>query len=205
MAALVSQGPAGDEADEILARAAEAYRHATTLKAEFVQKIEIRALEQEREGRGVVYQKKPNFFMMKFEDPAGDIVVADGQHFWMYYPSAQPGQVIKTSITRGPNNPGLGSQFVDNPSHRYAATYVGREEVAGRSAHLLALVPKFDAPYTLVRVWIDASDHLVRKFEVYEENDTVRTVTLTDLQTGIELPDELFRFSPPEGVEVFSG
>ena len=203
-AALAVQGPSSAQANEILAKAGEAYSSTVTLQAEFVQKIEIPALEQKRQGRGMVYQKKPNYFLMRFDDPPGDMVVADGQFFWLYYPSAQPDQVIKTTIERGGNSPGFGSQFVQHPSSRYAATYISREKLDGRTVHLLSLVPKFDAPYILVRVWIDATDYLVRKFEVYEENDTVRTIQLINLQAGLDLPDELFQFSLPEGVEVFS-
>lgn len=203
-AAAVQAGPAADSADVILAEAAEAYRRATTLQSEFVQKIEIPALEREREGRGIVYQKKPNYFLMKFDEPEGDIVVADGEWFWMYYPSAQPDQVVRTAIDRTAEGATLGGQFLVNPTERYVATYVGRDLVGGRPAYLLSLVPKFDAPYTLVRVWIDARDYLVRKFEVHEENETVRTITLSNVKAGIDLPETLFQFSPPKGVEVFT-
>lgn len=205
LAATLGVHPQVDErAEEILAKASEAYKAVTTVRSEFVQKIEIRALEREKEGRGTVFQKKPNYFLMKFEQPEGDMLVADGEFFWMYYPSAQPGQVIKTAINQTPEGATLGGQFLVNPTERYVATYVGSEPVDGRPAHLLSLVPKFEAPYTLVRVWVDANDYLVRKFEIYEENETVRTITLSNVQAGIDLPDDLFRFSPPPGVEVFT-
>jgi outer membrane lipoprotein carrier protein len=193
-----------DSAEAILARAAKAYETVTTLRSEFVQRIEIPALERRQEGRGVVYQKKPNYFLMRFEEPKGDVVVADGEWFWMYYPSAQPDQVVRTRMDRTAEGATLGGQFLVKPTERYVATYVGREEVEGRPAYLLALVPKFEAPYTLVRVWVDAGDYLVRKFEVIEENETVRTILLRNVETGVELPDELFRFTPPPGVEVFT-
>lgn len=196
--------PAQDDAERILERAAKAYQAATTLRSEFVQKIEIRALEREKEGRGVVYQKKPRYFLMRFEEPKGDIVVADGSYFWMYYPSAQPDQVIRTEMDQTTEGATLGGQFLTNPSERYVATYVKREAVNGRDAHLIALVPKFQAPYTLVRVWIDAEDHLVRKFEIFEENETVRTITLRNVEAGVPISDDLFSFSPPAGVEVFT-
>ena len=195
---------AQDQAEDILARAARAYEEVVTLRSHFVQRIEIPALEREKEGRGIVYQKKPNFFLMRFDDPQGDMVVADGEWFWMYYPSAQPDQVIRTAIQRTTENATLGGQFLVNPTQRYVATYVGRDSVGERAAHLLSLVPKFDAPYTLVRVWIDAGDYLVRKFEVHEENETVRTITLSNVEAGIDLSDDLFSFTPPPGVEVFT-
>lgn len=194
-----------DSSEAILSRASRAYEEATTLQADFVQKIDIPALEQTKTGRGVVYQKKPNYFLMKFEDPAGDVVVADGKWFWMYYPSAQPDQVIRTAIDQAsPEGATLGGRFLENPTARYVATYVRRDTVDGRPAYLVSLVPKFDAPYTLVRVWIDAGDYLVRQFEVHEENGTVRTMTLTHVKADVSLPDRLFRFSPPAGVQVFT-
>jgi chaperone LolA len=191
-------------AQEILTKASRAYDQVVTLKSDFVQQIEIPALETEKEGRGVIYQKKPNYFLMKFDQPAGDMVVADGEWFWMYYPSAQPDQVIRTAIDRSSTSATLGQQFLVDPSERYVATYVKQENVGDRPAHLLALVPKFDAPYTLVRVWIDAEDFLVRKFEVHEENETVRTLTLRNVQADIDLADDLFSFIPPPGVEVYT-
>jgi outer membrane lipoprotein-sorting protein len=196
--------PQADKSIEVLASAAEAYRQATTLRSEFIQRIEITALEREAEGRGVVYQKKPNLFLMKFEEPAGDVVVADGEWFWMYYPSAQPDQVIRTAIDQTAEGATLGGEFLVNPADRYVATYVDIEELDGRAAHLVALVPKYEAPYTLVRVWIDAADYLVRKFEIYEENETIRTIILRNVEAGVDLPSDLFQFTPPPGVEVFT-
>lgn len=205
LAATLGAHPQVDErAEAILAKASDAYKAVTTVRSEFVQKIEIRALEREKAGSGTVFQKKPNYFLMKFDQPEGDMLVADGEFFWMYYPSAQPGQVIKTAINQSSEGATLGGQFLVNPSERYVATYVGSEPVDGRPAHLLSLVPKFEAPYTLVRVWVDANDYLVRKFEIYEENETIRTITLSNVQAGIDLPDDLFHFSPPPGVEVFT-
>jgi outer membrane lipoprotein carrier protein len=192
------------DADAILTRASQAYQGVQTISSEFVQKIEIRALETEKEGRGVIFQKRPNYFLMRFAEPRGDLVVADGQYFWMYYPSAQPDQVIRTAIERTSEGATLGSQFLVDPTERYVATYVQQESLEGRPAHLLALVPKFEAPYTLVRVWIDAADYLVRRFEIHEETETIRTITLRNLRTGVALPDSLFRFTPPPGVEVFT-
>lgn len=199
-----AQESSPDSAAALLERASTAYRDATTLRSRFVQEIRIPALDKERTGSGFVYQKKPNFFLMKFEEPAGDIVVADGEWFWMYYPSAQPDQVIRTAMARVPEAATLGGDFLTDPTERYVATYVERSQVAKRAAHLIALVPKFDAPYTLVRVWIDADDYLVRSFEIHEENGTIRTLTLSEMEAGVDLADTLFTFSPPPGVEVFT-
>lgn len=187
---------------ELLRRAERASAAVTTLRAEFRQRLEIPALEERREGYGFIYQKKPDLFLMKFGKPAGDFVLADGRHFWMYTPSTQTAQVLRTPMESTPEGANLQRQFVQGASKRYVPTYVKADTLAGRAAHVLALVPKFESGLTLVRVWIDAEDYLIRRFEMREESGTRRSVELTNLQVGISLPDSLFRWAPPAGVEV---
>ena len=51
-------------------------------------------------------------------------------------------------------------------------------------------------------VWIDAEDHLVRRFELTEDNGNVRRFDLSDVQINPTLRDDLFRFTPPPGAQV---
>lgn len=199
-----ARGLAAQAADpaEILRRAEQAYASVATLRAEFRQVLEIPALEERREGRGVILQKRPDLFLMKFDQPPGDLVLADGRHFWMYTPSAQSSQVLRTPMERTPEGADLHRQFVSGAADRYVPTYVKREAVGGRPAHLIALVPKFDSHLTLVRVWVDAEDFLVRRFEMREESGTRRVVEMMKVQVGVSIPDSVFRWTPPKGVEV---
>lgn len=190
------------DAADLLRQAEQAYASVSTLRADFHQTLEIPALEQRREGRGTIYQKKPDLFLMRFREPAGDFVLADGTHFWMYTPSTQTPQAIRTPMERTPEGADLQRQFVTGATVRYVATYVKTDSVAGRRAHLVSLVPKFDSPLTLVRVWIDAQDHLIRRFEMTEESGTKRIVQLSNLEVGLPLADSLFRWTPPRGVHV---
>jgi outer membrane lipoprotein-sorting protein len=52
-------------------------------------------------------------------------------------------------------------------------------------------------------VWIDKDDYLVRRFEMTEENNSVRTVEMRNLRTNHALPDNLFTFTPPAGAQIF--
>ena len=74
--------------------------------------------------------------------------------------------------------------------------------VGGRPAHVLVLRPRVETGFRSLRIWVDDRDHLVRRFEISEHNDVSRHFELSDLRTGVNLPDELFRFSPPEGTHV---
>ena len=46
---------------------------------------------------------------------------------------------------------------------------------------------------------------LVRRFKITEENGTVRTVELHELDPNASIPDEVFSFTPPAGTDVFAG
>lgn len=204
--------PAPD-VDYLLARARAAYDSLRTLRARFHQTIEMRVFEppRRREGRGTWYQRKPGFFRMDFDEPEGDLVVSDGRHVWLFYPSTHPGQVVKSRLEgaggqRGSEIVDLQGRVLEKARTDYEATYGGRETVEGHPSHLVVLEPRSrESPYTRIRVWIDARRWLVRRLVFEDRSETVRTVTLDEMETGVPVADSLFRFRPPEDVEVFEG
>jgi outer membrane lipoprotein carrier protein len=192
-----------DRAAEILSRVERTADGVRTLEADFTQSLTIPLLNQTQRGSGKLYQRKPDRFLMRFSDPAGDVMVADGRHFWLYYPSSDPRQVIRTSIAQGGEVVDFQRQFLSNPNARFAATLDGEEQVAGRAAYALTLVPRQASPYKVLRIWVDKQDYMVRRFELTEENDSVRRVELRNLRTNHALSDGLFTFTPPAGSQVF--
>ncbi|HEX6910876.1 MAG TPA: outer-membrane lipoprotein carrier protein LolA, partial [Longimicrobium sp.] len=72
-----------------------------------------------------------------------------------------------------------------------------------QASYVLTLVPRGASPYKILKVWIDKDDYLVRRFEMTEENDSVRRVELRNLRTNHALANSLFTFTPPEGAQVF--
>lgn len=194
-------------ARRLIRRAAERYRQLRSLRAHFRDTSEVPLLDRRRSGEGTWYQKGRGRFKMDYEEPPRDVIVADGSYLWLYYPSTHPGQVVRTRIESHPT----GTQMVDlqgrifrEARQGYDARYGGTREVLGRSTHLVVLTPTGPSPYRKVRVWIDATNDLVRKFEITEDNK-VRTVVLTDPEPDVAIPDSVFSFEVPEGVEVFSG
>lgn len=192
----------------VLRRAQERYRSLRSLRAEFRERVQVPLLDRERSGRGTWYQKGRSLFKLDYSEPAEDVVVSDGSHVWTYYPSSQPGQVTRTALDesdRGREMVDLMGRIFREARQGYRAEYAGRETLDGVDTHHVVLTPTGEAPYSRVELWIAPEDHLVRKFDVTEENETVRTVTLTDLEPNAQIADSVFRFDVPEGAEVFSG
>ena len=190
------------DAREVLLRAERAYDAVRSLRADFIQDLTVPLLGSSQRSRGQVFHRKPDRFLMRFSDPAGDVVVADGRQVWLYYPSSDPKQVIRTSSGEA-GRLDLQREFLSNPTERFEATLDGTESVDGRPATALTLVPRGASPYRKVRIWVDSRDALVRRFEITEINDAVRRVELRGLQANVTLGDDLFSFTPPAGTQVF--
>ena len=196
------------EVRDLLARAEATYDGLSSMRARFVQKIEITLLGRERTGSGDWYQKGRGRFKMDFSDPEGDLIVADGTTLWLYYPSTHPGQVIRSTIDANATGAGmvdLQGRIFEEAGQAYDAVLEGRKDVAGHPTWLVSLTPRAESPYRKVRVWVDVESLLVRRFEITEENETLRTVELYDLEPNASIPDEVFSFTPPAGTDVFAG
>ena len=194
---------AQDRAAEILRRAERVALGIRSMEADFVQTLNVPLLGTNQRSAGKMYQRRPDRFLMKFSDPAGDIMVADGRHFWIYYPSSDKTQVIRTSVAAGGEQADFQRQFLSGATQKYVATLNGEENVAGQAAWALTLVPRGESPYKVVRIWVGKGDDLVRRIEMTEENESVRTVELRNIRTNHTIPDALFSFTPPAGTQVF--
>jgi outer membrane lipoprotein carrier protein len=187
----------------VLRRAAAAYENVRSLSADFVLNFENPLLRQRLTSRGTIYQRQPDRIALRFSDPEGDLIIGDGQYFWVYYPSNNPQQVIRApAAAAGESAVNLQAQFIGDPVARFDHTLEGTESVAGRSAHVLMLVPRQRVEYRSLKVWIDERDSLARRFEITEHNGSIRRFDLSNLQVNPSIPDAVFRFTPPQGANI---
>jgi len=201
-------GTPAPDVQVLLDRAREVYDGLTSMQAVFEQTIEIPLLGRRRDGSGSWYQKGPGRFKMDFTDPEGDVIVADGQFLWLYYPSTHPGQVIRSAIDANVTGAGmvdLQGRIFEEADSGYDAVLQGTDDVKGHVTWRIALTPTGESPYRRVRVWVDEDSFLVRRFEILVENETVRTVILDELRPNDSIADSVFEFVPPEGTDVFEG
>jgi outer membrane lipoprotein carrier protein len=197
-----AQSPAS-KAYAVLDQAVATYQDVHSLRAEFTQELTNPLLGTHTASAGTLFQREPDGFLMRFSKPAGDRIVSDGRYFWIYYPSVDAKQVIRSPAdVSGRPGVDLQAQFIGNPEQRFNATYDGTATLQGRKTDVLTLVPRTAAGYTSMKVWIDAQDHLVRQFEITGTQGLVRHIELRDIVVNLTLPDSLFQFTPPAGAHV---
>jgi outer membrane lipoprotein carrier protein len=188
----------------VLDRASATYQTITSLSADFVQVIVNPMIGAPDTTNGRLYQLRPSRFAMRFTDPKGDRIVADGRFLWLYTPSTTPGQVIRSRIPEfGTTGPNLIGQFVEQPRERYTAQYVRRDSLPDGVVDVIRLVPKeHDQPYSDAAIWVGREDGLVHRVDIKESSGQERTVILRNIKVNAGVPGRELTFSPPAGVRV---
>ncbi|MEP6692261.1 MAG: outer membrane lipoprotein chaperone LolA [Gemmatimonadaceae bacterium] len=191
--------------DATLDRAVAAYAKVKTVNASFTQVVSNPLTGSSATSRGEMLQMLPGKLSIRFTDPAGDRIVADGKSVWLYLPSSDAKQVVKLRAGQASTGtPDVMAQFLDSPKSRYAATDGGKASVTGRAAHVLHLVPKEGGmPFSRATIWVDDGDALVRQFEMTQADGQTRRVTITKLVVNGPVDASAFVFVPPKGVTVF--
>ena len=200
------QGEPGPvDVDSLLALANAAYASLDRLRAAFSQRIENPLLGRTREGRGTWHQAGRNRFRMDFDEPADDVYVADGSCLWLYEPSLHD-QVIVSALEEGVE---IGTidilgRLLSQARTSYNAVDEGTADIDDVETRVVSLTPReLPARYVEVRLWIGEPGRYVRRFRIREENQTLRTVTLTRLEPQAPIDPSVFDYAPPAGVPVF--
>lgn len=195
---------AGESGDALMRRAAEVYRGLHSFRADFKQEWRDDFVERSTE-KGTLYQRGQRQFAMRFTDPKGGAYVVDGNSIWFYDPENLPGQVAKwpASAAADPlTNYNVVQRFLSRPGEKYRATWLREELVEGQTTDVVRLEPLApDMGFRVATIWLDRRSVLPRKLEI-DEKIQVRIVSLSRLQPNAAIPNEVFTFTPPNGVRV---
>ncbi|NNL30292.1 MAG: outer membrane lipoprotein carrier protein LolA [Gemmatimonadetes bacterium] len=186
----------------IVDAAGERYAAVETVCADFTQQLSVPLLGSERTGTGRLCTGRPNLFSMRFDEPAGDIIVVDGESAWVYFPSNDEKTVMKAPAEQSAGGRDFHREFLVDTETKYDVTYEELEVLEGRQAHRLRLRPKQPASYRAAILWIDEGQPVLRRLRLEEENGNVRTITLDDVVFGAEVGADWFTFTVPPGALV---
>lgn len=191
------------------------------LQADFVQQAYLGSLDRVEEGRGRVAvrfdrhgQNLQPRFSWEYLAPSVQQIVSDGRTVWVYLPENQ--QVIESPL------PANGSEGVDDPlafltglgqlSKRFAVSWANPARDSEGHYRLLLTPHKSSAIVERLELVIDravlASNgsskpiYPVLVATVFGPSDSRTTITFRNVRLNKGLPDSLFDFKVPEGVEV---
>jgi len=180
------------------------YNHLQTLQAEFTETY--RGAGIERTESGSLWLKKPGKMRWEYRSPKEKLFLSDGQDAWFYLPGDR--QVRRSSVKklddlRSPLGFLLGKTRLEKELDGLSAAPDVTPTTAGNV--VLRGVPKAMADRVNEVVLEITPDYHIARIQFEEADESVTEYRFSEQKENAGIADQLFRFSPPPGVEVVDG
>ena len=198
--ALAGALPPPSAAAEALARRVEArQRGIQDLQGRFTQTYRSGVLGRDVVERGTVSVKRPGRMRWEYRDPEAKTFVSDGKSFYFYVPADK--QVI---VRDQGDSRGVTALLLSGKLDILAQFDVGLETTPA-GAPRLRLSPRTpEGEVERIYLEVDATDR-IRTIEILDPQGNRSRFDFQDLRENVGLPDRLFHFEVPRGVEVVTG
>jgi outer membrane lipoprotein carrier protein len=189
------------------AEVAQALQHKVdTIKdfsADFVHSYEGGVLHKRLTERGHLLVKKPGKMRWEYSAPEEKLFVSDGVKLYSYIP--QDKQVIVSSVPRGDqaSTPALFLTGKGNLARDFTASAAEVPPGLPAGTQALKLVPRVgQQDYDWLVLAFDPATFEIRGLVTADAQGGTSTFSFTNLKENIGIPDKLFTFKIPRGVDV---
>lgn len=167
-------------------------------KARFAQMVLDKNLKPLQQAQGVMQFSRPGKFRWDYQKPYEQIIVGDGSKLWIYDKDLNQVTVRKLDRALGASPAALlaGSNELERD---YVLTNSGNDN----GLDWLDAVPKNrDTAFERVRLGFGKAG--LQAMELRDAFGQVTVITFADMERNPRISPEVFRFTPPKGVDVIS-
>lgn len=150
------------------------------------------------ESRGRFWHRRPHFFRMEYDPPDGIVMVSDGATLWTYERDLQ--QVLVQSADATAGNSALLNVLASGDLSDLRDDYILSSGVGGDLRWANAETRAEDQTIRRMRLGFAADGRLLR----VEMTDAFGGTAKLEVESVLRAPpdDSIFRFVPPEGVDI---
>lgn len=167
-----------------------------SLRASFDQTLYDENMKELDRSQGVMYIERPDRFRWDYTKPYRQIIVSDGRDVWIY-------DVELAQVTVRPLTAAVGSTPASLLSSGRPIEDTFHVQGLGTTHGLawVGLEPRSkETSFTGVRLGFD--EHGLRSMELKDSFGQTTELVFHDVARNPKLDPQLFRFKPPEGVDV---
>ncbi len=170
-----------------------------TLEANFQQTLRTHDGEVLQQTEGKFYLDRPGKFRWNYQSPYEQIIVSDGQRIWIYDVELQ--QVTVQKQTAG--LPATPMALLEDSSKLYQSFNVFPLDEQNGVYRLKLQSKTKESDFAEIVIGLDAKG--LRFMQLHDQFEQVTDIVFSDISTNTELSEDIFKFIPPEGVDVFGG
>ncbi|HKQ98164.1 MAG TPA: outer membrane lipoprotein carrier protein LolA [Candidatus Polarisedimenticolia bacterium] len=202
---LGAAAPSTTELAQVLAAFDAAQQRTTSIVAEFTEEKNISLLAKPVVARGVFTFQRPNHVRWEYRDPETRLYVITEQQYVAYIPSQKKAEEVPISRFLGKRLfrfIGLGQSIADLET-LYDFRLEPESDLPG--THLLVLTPhkkRVQDKVAEIRIWVDRTNSLPRRFRYLEADGDSTTLTFRDSKANVEVAAGSFDVTIPSGVAV---
>lgn len=192
-------GAQTQDAREVVREVQRRYDATRDYDADFRQITEYRTLNRRVDGSGRVFFSKPAKMLWRYQEPAGQFVLSDGEHLYFYQPAER--QVLKTalgSVFRSdlPLSFLLGIGDLERDFRPELVESTGEE-------HRLKLSPrKANTGIQEVLLTVDSANHDIRRVLIEDGGGNRWTFHFDNVRRGAGTDPSLFELKVPQDVDI---
>jgi len=189
--------------DKVVQKIQDTYEQTGQVKARFTQALTLKAMQKTHLEEGTFYFKKPKRMRWVYTKPAAKELVINSEKAWLYVPAdnvayVQDAESLFKSTVSVRFLAGIGKLKDD-----FRISFAGDKKVDKAGNYLLDLVPvKPEEGGKKLQVAVNRQSFQIVKVILFDPYGNVTTLSFSGLELNKDLPDSLFTFKPPAGVDV---
>ena len=204
LAAVVSAAPGEDRLMDLVEKIERHYDAVSDFEAGFRQRYQRRLLRRMVEEKGKVSVKKPGRMRWEYRSPEEKVFVTDGAKTYFYLPAEN--QVMVSHQPQGAMGMEEGSPFellAGRGRLRDSFTASLSDEPPTEGGMVLRLDPKKPREeFEVVELEVQPGDGRILRVVLIDTASNRTEFLFDDVRENVGLPESLFRFAIPSGVEV---
>ncbi len=192
----------GATGQSVLTEIQKRYEDTKDFEANFLQEYVAKAMRQHLKQEGKVYFKKKGMMRWDYRIPDQKFI-SDGSTLWFY--QAEENQVLVSDLSKGiKEKTPLAFLAGEGDLSRDFKLLNFKEPVPQKEGNfVLELVPKdSEAALSKLILTVDPKTYYIIQTDVIDGLGNVTRTRFVDIKTNAGLPDSLFHFTIPQGVEV---
>lgn len=170
-----------------------------TMSANFKQTLKSSDGKLLQESEGEFYLQRPGKFRWNYTQPYPQEIVSDGDQIWIFDVDLEQVTVQKQGV--GQNNSPMA--LLQNRQKLEDAFEI-HERGLDSGLHRIELVNKQEES-DFDRVMLGLDETGLRYMQLHDQFEQTTHIIFTELKSNPELEPAIFKFVPPEGVDVFGG